>query len=112
MLCGCHCRKFLVEDRQVGRRCGLNKRGEGRHSSALPVERGAGCGQARRAWIKKLSSGEKTNSLDSAMKLIISISEDVTEWDVGNPLVFLYSSVLVRRRIWTRTSQSSALLCL
>lgn len=89
MLWGSHCRKFLVEDRQPGRRCGLNERGEERQSSAAPAACGAGWSEAKGAGIKKLSSGEKANRLDSAVKLVINISEDVTKWDVGNPLVSL-----------------------
>lgn len=49
-----------MEDRQPGRRCGLNKRGEDRHSSAVPAVRKAGWSGTKGAWIK-MSSGEKTN---------------------------------------------------
>ena len=88
-------RKFLVEDRQPGRHCGLNKRGEDRHSSAVPAVCRADWSEAKGAWIKKLSSGEKANRLDSAVKLIINIFEDVMKWEVGNPLVSLQKNTVV-----------------
>lgn len=83
MLYGCHCRKSLVEDGQPGRLCGLNKRDdEDRHGSAVPA---GGCLAGGR--IRKLSSGEKADRLDSAVNLIINISEDVTKSEVENLLV-------------------------
>lgn len=51
MLYGCHCRKFLVEDGQPRRLCGLNKRDdEDRHGSAVPA--GGGLNQEAEQWRK------------------------------------------------------------
>lgn len=64
-----------MEDWQPRRR-GLNKRSEDRRSSAARAVCRAGRSEAKGAWIK-MSSGEKANRLDSAVKLIINLSEDV-----------------------------------